>query len=39
MKVKSQKIQMMNYSLFQHSKVTALDVLQGDLKYLLKQTF
>ena len=41
-KVKTQKIQMStscSYSLFQHIKVTALDVLRDDVKYISKQTF
>ena len=30
---------MITYSLFQHSKITALEVLQDDVKYLSKETF
>ena len=29
----------LSYSLFQHSKVTALEVLQDDGKYISKETF
>ena len=30
---------MITYSLFQHSKITALEILQDDVKYLSKETF
>ena len=29
----------LSYSLFQHNKVTALEVLQDDVKYISKETF